>query len=184
MYGVERQSEVLAGLKAETKTFDIETLFRTHYARIVRIIGRVVRDRARAEELAGEVFLKLWRRRVQEVDHVEGWLYRVAVNAGLDELRRERRRARYEELFQWVQPERSPATPEELFRANQEKERVRRVLGSIPEKHAAILLLRSQGFSYGELGTTLGLNPTSVGVLLARAREAFQKEYTKIYGQE
>jgi len=65
--------------------FNTETAFRTHYGRVARIIARVVRDHARAEELAVEVFLKLWRTRNAQADKVEAWLYRVAVRTALDE---------------------------------------------------------------------------------------------------
>ena len=184
MYGVGRQNEVVAEMSAGAKAVDIETLFRMHYAGLTRMIGRVVRDRSRAEELAGEVFLKLWRKGIPEVDDVDGWLYRVAVNAGLDDLRREMRRTRYEHLLRWARTERSPETPEEVLRENEQKGRVRSVLGALPKRQAELLLLRSQGFSYSELGSTLSVNPASVGVLLARAREIFRKEYIKRYGEE
>jgi len=39
----------------------LDAIFRAHYERIARVIGRVIYDQARAEELAVEVFLKWWR---------------------------------------------------------------------------------------------------------------------------
>ena len=54
-------SEAVADSNANETHLDIETLFRAHYGRVARIIARAVRDRARSEELAVEVFLKLWR---------------------------------------------------------------------------------------------------------------------------
>jgi len=45
----------------QSAPFDFSELFHAHYARIARVIARVVQDRARAEELAAEVFWKLWR---------------------------------------------------------------------------------------------------------------------------
>jgi RNA polymerase sigma-70 factor (ECF subfamily) len=47
-----------------------------------------------------------------------------------------------------------------------------------------MLLLRSHGFSYGELASILDLNSASVGTLLSRAQQAFRKEYVKRYGGE
>ena len=82
--------------------FNIETAFRTHYGRVARIIARVVRDHARAEELAVEVFLKLWRTRNAQADKVEAWLYRVAVRTALDELRGRTRRAHVENGGQFL----------------------------------------------------------------------------------
>jgi RNA polymerase sigma-70 factor (ECF subfamily) len=61
---------------------------------------------------------------------------------------------------------------------------VRTVLAAIPKRDAELLLLRSDGSSYGELAGTLSINPASVGTLLSRARQTFRKEYVKRYGQQ
>src|SRR5580704_13534052 len=95
---VSAPSEAVAELTSREAGFDIETLFRAQYERIARVIARVVRDHGRAEELAVEVFLKLWRNERAQGENAEGWLYRVAVRAALDELRRHARRTRYESL--------------------------------------------------------------------------------------
>jgi len=51
-------------------------------------------------------------------------------------------------------------------------------------RQAELLLLRAEGFSYGELASALDLNPLSVGKLLSRALQTFRKEYLKKYGSE
>ena len=183
MNSVGRANEVVAQMSVETEALDVEPLFRLHYARIARMIARMVRDRARAEELAVEVFLKLWRKGTKDMHCVEAWIYRVALRAGLDELRRQVRRARYEGLLEWMHLERQPATPEELRRNCEVADRVRAVLSRIPVKQAQLLLLRSEGWSYAELAATLRWNPASVGTTLKRAQEAFRKEYIERYGQ-
>ena len=58
------------------------------------------------------------------------------------------------------------------------------VLAALPAQQAEMLLLRSDGFQYDELGRTMSINPASVGTLLSRAREAFRKEYVKRYGDQ
>jgi RNA polymerase sigma-70 factor, ECF subfamily len=184
MYIVNPSSEVVVDMSASVAPFDLEALFRSQYGRVARIIARVVRDPARAEDLAVEVFLKLWRNPKAHGEKVEGWLYRVALRAGLDELRRQTRRARYEGLLGLVRAKRAPVTPEELHLATEEQDRVRFVLSIIEPRQAEFLLLRSQGFSYDEVASTLNLNPASVGTLLSRAQQAFRKEYIKRYGQE
>ena len=161
--------------------FDFAAVFRAQYGRIARVIARVVRDPGRAEELAVEVFLKLWRSGRAPGVQAQAWLYRSAVRAGLDELRRRTRRARYEEMFGFGVRVR---TPEDLHGATQEKEKVRLVLARIARRQAEMLLLRSDGLSYGELAEALNLNPASVGTLLARAQQAFRKEYVKRYGEQ
>jgi RNA polymerase sigma-70 factor (ECF subfamily) len=166
--------------------FDFEATFQAHYGRVARVIQGVVRDHARAEELAVEVFVKLWRSPKAHGDNVNGWLYRTAIHRALDELRRRERRGRYEPLFGFLKPVPTPPvpTPEELRATWEEQDRVRRVLASIEPRAAELLLLRGQGLSYEEVASALDLNPASVGTLLSRAQEAFRKEFVKRYGQQ
>lgn len=156
-----------------------ERIFRTHYVSLARVIAKVVRDPARAEELAVEVCLKWTASRKAEGENGERWLYRAAVQAGLNELRHLTRRSRYERLVSLV---RESPTPQELLVARQQQERVRILLAAIEPRQAELLVLRSQGFSYEELAATLSLNPASVGKLLSRAQQAFRKEHTRRYG--
>jgi len=168
-------------MKAYEATFDFEATFRAQYERIARVIARVVRDPARAEELAVEVFLKLWRTPQAQGDKTVGWLYRSAVRMGLDELRRRTRQSRYERLLGFA---RRVPTPEEVHSATEEQEKVRLVLAVVEPRQAELLLLRSHGLSYDELASALNLNPVSIGTLLSRAQQAFRKEYIKRYGEE
>src|ERR1700685_2209959 len=77
---------------------DIESLFRARFDRVARVVARVVRDPARAEELAVEAFVRLWRTPRAHTPQAEAWLYRTAVRLGLDELRRQTRRERHADL--------------------------------------------------------------------------------------
>jgi RNA polymerase sigma-70 factor (ECF subfamily) len=184
MYTVSTSSEAVADSNADETHLDIESLFRVHYGRVARIIARVVRDHARSEELAVEVFLKLWRKQKAQTENVEGWLYRVAVRAGLDELRRQRRRGHYERMLAWVQPRPAAPTPEDLHSVSQKQNKVRSVLSILKPREAQFLLLRGHDFSYQELASILNVNPASIGTLVSRAEESFRKEYIKRYGHE
>jgi RNA polymerase sigma-70 factor, ECF subfamily len=184
MYAVSTSSEAVADSNANATHLDIEALFRAHYGQVARIIARAVRDRARSEELAVEVFLKLWRNHKAQSENVEGWLYRVAVRAGLDELRRQTRRGHYERMLAWVQPRLPAATPEDLHSVSQEQAKVRTVLGILEPRQAQFLLLRSHDFTYQEVASILNMNPASIGTLVSRAEKSFRKEYIKRYGQE
>jgi RNA polymerase sigma-70 factor (ECF subfamily) len=175
------ESETGVGADTNASRPDLETIFASHYARIARVIAKVIRDPARAEELAVEVFLRWSRNPNVQGEGAQAWLHRTALRVGLDELRRVTRRARYESLVAFF---RAMPTPEELRSSEEDRERVRRVLGCLSPQQAAILLLRSDGLSYEEVASTLELNPASVGTLLSRAQQAFRKEYVKRYGDQ
>jgi RNA polymerase sigma-70 factor (ECF subfamily) len=161
--------------------FDFETFFHVHYERIARAVVRVVRDPARAEEIAVEAFWKLWRSpKIAQGSQAGGWLYRTAARMALDELRKESRRIRHESQPVNRQPH---PTPEEAHAATEERDRVRLVLASLDLRQAELLLLRSNDLSYAEVAAALDLSPSSVGTLISRAQQAFRKEYVKQYGE-
>lgn len=177
--GVSAPDEAIVEMSAPASHFDLDAIFRVQYQRIARVIARVVRDPARAEELAVEVFLKLSRNRDAQGEQAPGWLYRTALRMSLDELRRQARRARFERLSAWL---RGAPTPEEVYEANEEQGKVRKVLSVMDRRSAELLLLRSHGLSYAEIAAALRLNPSSVGTLLSRSEKVFRKEYVSRYG--
>ena len=75
-----------------------EELFRSNYRRLARLLFRITRDFARAEEMASEAFWRLYCNPSTGGVNPEGWLYRTGLRLALDHLRNERRRARYEAL--------------------------------------------------------------------------------------
>src|SRR5262252_5953317 len=119
----------------------LDAIFRAHYERMARVIGRVIHDQARAEELAVEVFLKWWRTPRAHGENAEGWLYRASVREALDELRRVNRRRGFERVFSFLGA--SPPTPEQLYHLDTEQQQVRSVLRTLRHRDAELLVLRS-----------------------------------------
>ena len=160
-------------------TADFETLFHTHYEQVARVIARVIKDTARSEEIAVEVFLKLWHTPQAQGEKAGGWLYRTAVRMALNELRRHTRSSHYENLSSGGN---ATPTPEDIHAAAEEQEHVRQVLARRNSRQAELLLLRSHGLSYEELAAAVEVSPASIGTLLSRAQQAFRKEYTEQFG--
>ena len=178
---MDADADVLAADATAGQACDFDGIFTAHFARVARVIARVVRDRGRAEDLAVDAFLKWWRHTNSRGDLTIGWLYRVAVRLALDELRRSARRERYERLISVLG--RSTPTPEDLHFTNDEQQRVRSVLAGLRRRDAALLVLRSDGLAYDELADALGLKRTSVGTFISRAQGAFRNEYERRYGK-
>lgn len=165
-----------------------EQVFLENYTRVVSVLRRVVGDHARAEDLASEVFLKLYRQPMptNAMDNVPGWLYRTAINLGIDALRSAARRLRYESQAA-AHAERKDACVEnglEQILRTERVQRVRRVLAELKPAQAQLLLLRASGHSYQELASCLGVEPGSVGTRLIRAEAAFEQRYLDLYGRE
>jgi RNA polymerase sigma-70 factor (ECF subfamily) len=175
-------AETEAGVATDepAEPFDLEATFHTHYRRIARVIARVIHDPSRAEELAVDVFYKLWRHPSAHGPNAGGWLYRCATRLALDELRKRSRREKYE---RWFGLSREPAR-DSLWQASEEQDRVRTVLATLRPRDAQLVVLRFEGLSYDELAQALEMNAASIGTLLRRAQESFRKEYIKRYEEE
>jgi RNA polymerase sigma-70 factor (ECF subfamily) len=175
----------LAATAVANAASDFEALFQDFYPKLARLLYRVTGDIGRAEEVAAEAFCRLHRRPPAKSLNVEGWLYRTGLRLALDQLRRQRRRERYEHLAAQVgfSTSRQPSDGFSEFDQSDERQCVRRVLASLKRTHANLLVLDSEGLNYAELAAALELKRSSVGTLLFRARRAFRKEYLRRYGQ-
>ena len=187
------QPEEIALNQAEAGTVEnsrtaasVEALFREHYARIAGMLTRLTGDRAHAEEIASDVFHKLSRRPalLESRNDLTAWIYRVATNAGLDALRTNSRRRKREEAagLEGIHLAAAPSALDALL-AEERRVRVRAVLGALKPRDAELLLLRASGLAYRELATALGVEPGSVGTMLARAEAEFERRFRARYGE-
>jgi RNA polymerase sigma-70 factor (ECF subfamily) len=152
-----------------------EELFLRHYPMVYGVLYRLAGSREEAEDLAQEVFVKLYRRPLREGDNVAGWLYRVALNTGYNALRASSRRGRREVIA--GHDEAASPLPEEEAQRRELARGVREALLRIPQRDARLLILSEAGFNYREIADIVGVAPGSVGTLLARARKAFLSAY-------
>ena len=83
--------------RKESAVQDFESIFHEHWAQVYNVVFSIVSDKDDAEDLALETFWKLYRKPPSNRENIAGWLYRVAVNLGLNALRARKRRSRYEE---------------------------------------------------------------------------------------
>ena len=163
---------------------DFEATFLEHWPKVYGVLFRVVEDRAEAEDLALETFWRLYQRPPARRENLEGWLYRVAVNLGLNALRSQKRRTQYEEqagkLALDFDPPADPADQAELLEQRRE---VREILAQMKPRSAQLLVLRHSGLSYAEIAAAIKVKPVSVGKLLARAEDEFERIYRRSQGE-
>jgi RNA polymerase sigma-70 factor (ECF subfamily) len=185
---VDASEEIPLRFQAQQRTADgasLEDIFRLQYPRLVSLLARITGDRGRAEELASEVLCRLSSRPAlfRPESNLDGWLYRTAVNLGLDALRMDVRRRRNEQAAGAEAARNSSAgDPLAEMLRRERRARVQAVLAALKPASAKLLLLRHAGFSYGELAGALAMNPASVGTLLARAAADFEKKYRALHG--
>ena len=155
-----------------------ESIFHSHYPSVFRMLLRMLGSADEAEDVAQDVFLRLYRQPLaaDREHNLPAWLYRVATRLGYNALRGQSRRRRRESVWGQRQDEATPGPEQDALRAETQAE-VRQVLAQLPFKQAQILFLRHQGLTYRELAQVVGCKPTSVGTLLARAERAFEARY-------
>lgn len=166
-----------------------EALFHQHYDRVYGLLFRLLGNRAEAEDVTQEVFLKLhdhafsrrFLRRNRE-HNIGAWLYRTATNAGYNTIRGRQRRWQRNTLLV-PDPQGIPGAEKEVEQRERETA-VRQTLAKLPERQTQLLLMRQMGFSYAECAEAIGVAPTSVGTLLARAAAAFKQVYEEENGEQ
>lgn len=167
-------------------TASFEALFQRHYDRIYGLLFRLLGNRAEAEDVVQEVFLKLynhafsqrrsfWQRSGQQEHNLSAWLYRVATNAGYNAIRSRKRRWQRDTVL-LPDPAGMPSPDVALERA-QQATAVRAALAKLPPRQTQLLLLRQMDMSYAELAQACDVAPGSVGTLLRRAAKAFREVY-------
>lgn len=168
---------MLAVQRGEGAAF--EELFRKHIGAIVAFAAQFVGNRARAEELAQDVFLRLYRTRSRYVPTARftTWLYRMVTNACLSETRRADFRARSQTLrvADDTEDERSEIeiptpTTEEAAADIEALEQAESAIRDLPaQQRAALLLARVEGLSYEEVAKSLECSVPAVKSLIHRA---------------
>ena len=169
-----------------TSDHGFEELFLEHYPRLVKTLLRLVGNPAQAEELAADAFYRFHQHRSLHrfEENPAGWLYRTAMNLGLDALRTNSRRSRREEQAQREGlMNQSPGNPLYHLLAEEQRERVRTVISRLTPIQGQVLLMGSSGFTCKEIAAVLGARSDSLYVLISRARAQFEKEYVSLYGR-
>jgi len=185
MNGWETLIETEAGPSADAQTevpLSFDEAFAAHQRLVYRYAYSLTRDRALAEDVAKEVFLRLHRQleAAQRGGILRAWLLRVTANVARNLIRSRRRAEARNEAFALEMSRETCELPDDALMREAEIARAQRVLGRIKEPLRSCLLLSHEGLSYREIGAALGIRESSVGRYVARARKTFAKLYLKI----
>ena len=168
----------------------VEVLVTDNEKRIYNLCRRLTGNPEDAAELTQEAFLNAWRglSRFQGESSFSTWLYRLASNACIDFLRKEKRRQNLSMTVSLDDEEeaRQVELPDERYAPERELERteVRQAVAAglerLTPEHRQVLVMREiNGLSYAEIGAVLGLEEGTVKSRIARARNALRKVLTE-----
>ena len=152
---------------------EFEAFFRDNYRVVMRLAQSVVGNVQAAQDVAQDVFLAAYRRFPGDYEQAAGWVRVAAVHTALNALRGERRREKRDRVVPKAGP---PPSVEDTVIDREAAAELRRVLGRLPRRSAAALVMRHSGMSYAEIAAALGVKVGHVGTLLRRAESALRKE--------
>ncbi|MFE5320990.1 sigma-70 family RNA polymerase sigma factor [Paenibacillus sp. NPDC056579] len=161
----------------QTTTEFFREVFYIHYPTVRRKLIALVRDEAAAEDLAQEVFLRLYRNPPDDPSLMGAWLHRVLTRIAYDHLnKKSRERALHEkQTLNVLSLDGEQPSNEQLLMRQLDQEEVREWLEELPERDRKALLLRYSGYSYAEIAEQLQVRPPLVGTLLHRATERLRR---------
>ncbi|HIE27510.1 TPA: sigma-70 family RNA polymerase sigma factor [Candidatus Poribacteria bacterium] len=175
-----------------------EQLMHKHQKSVINTIYRFIGNRAEAEELAQEVFLKVYNsaQKYKPKAKFSTWLYKIVTNLCLNELRRRRlETVPLDDLAEEIPPlskggkrgdfiDAGQIPPDIALEKNELVALIKKAVESLPEKQRMALILREyDGLSYKEIAEVMGCSVASVQSRLQRAK-ATLKEKLAFYVKE
>jgi len=182
----------MLGVKAgDDASFDL--LLQKYRSPLVNFLFRMVRDAATAEDLAQEVFLRVYRARKQYSPSAKftTWLFRIATNLALNSVR-DNRHHRMDVSFdapleEDEAPRELPAREMRIDEHMVERDRaqfIRRAVAALPEKQrVAVLLHKYEEMDYGEIARILECSESALKSLLFRAYETLRVQLAPLVSQ-
>ena len=151
-----------------------EQIVRRYQRPVISLIARLIGDRAAAEDLAQETFVKAHRSlgAFDATRRLSSWLFRIAHNTALDALRRSRRSAvTYESSADAVADAAVPPEPDPVERAALGHALEAALAQLRPDFRAAVLLRYEEGLPFDQIGQVLGVAEATARSHVHRARK-------------
>jgi len=170
-------------------------LVRRYQARVTNLISRVLNDRISSDDLAQEVFVRVFvhRRNYRRGSKFSTWLFTIAANLAKNEIRRRVRRRNWfsldalqEMLSDSTMQLADPTEGQDIaLQRGQLQESVGRAIATVPEKYRIALVLRDiEGLAYEEIAEVLGIPGGTVRSRINRARGMLKRKLQPLLRRE
>lgn len=180
--------------KGEISAF--EQLLKKYKESVINIAYRFIQDRAEAEDIAQDVFLRVYysAKRYKPVSKFSTWIYKITKNVCLNRLRAQKRfrtvfldtpvSSDEGEIIQET-PNSKPNHPLENLEKMELKHVVKEAIDSLPpNQRMAIILQKYEGLSYKEISEIIGCSISAVDSLLQRAKQSLKKKLASYFGKK
>src|SRR6266436_7219391 len=179
---LERDAQLMLRVREGDET-SFAVLLDRHRGPVVHFLYRMVQDQAISEELAQEVFLRVYRSRetYEPTAKFTTWLYRIATHLALNWLRDEKNERGQQRLDESSEDaparevaDRSPSVEQRLLHQVNVDE-VRQAVAALPDKQrAAVLMHKYDEMEYSQIAKVLSCSESAVKSLLFRAYETLR----------
>jgi RNA polymerase sigma-70 factor, ECF subfamily len=179
------EDEKLMAETARGDEYAFELLVKRHQSRILNLIFRFIGNRTQAGDFSQEVFMRVWQAapRYKPQAKFTSWIYRLATNLCLNELKSSGRR----KLLFPESPAEASQTPneernvspsaEDILLAEERGRQISLALQSLPEnQRMALILKRYDNLSYLEIAKIMECSVSAVDSLLVRAKRNLQEK--------
>ncbi len=163
----------------------LEEIFLRYKARILNFALRILSNLADAEDVVGETFFILTRKKssYEPKAKFSTWIYTISHNLCIDRIRRRKKttflwflRGKGETEEEIIMPDLKPLQDTHLEKG-ETRDRVRASIGKLSLKYKEAIILREyQNLSYQEISGVLGCSLSEVKMRIFRAREKLRKE--------
>lgn len=171
-------------------------LFERHKTRVINLSYRFVRNQEMAEDIAQDVFIKVYEKKVSVDTKAKffTWLYRVTVNASMDHLRsKDSRFLSLDEKSSGEDDEKTrldktadfkSLSPSQALEKRELQDLVRREIDGLPEKlKSCAFLYQFEEMSYQEISKVLGITAKAVERRLYHAKKILKEKLAKYFPQ-
>ena len=148
--------------------------------KLFRYAYSLLKDRAEAEDVVQEVFIRLWQKRddLKHIDSIEAWSMTMTRNLTLDKFRT--RKLEFLALNNAENIADTRAVPDVMVEQSEIKTDIDKIIDSLSGKQKQVIRLRDiEGYTYQEIGEIIGIDQNLVKVTLFRARENLRKKLLK-----
>ena len=176
----------------EGNEYALQILVTRHQDRLVSYLNNLLHDYELAVDVAQEAFIRVYQNasRYRNQYQFSTWLYRIATNLAIDEMRRRQRKGRvffYNVMALFQKDEKTYPLPdlrhcpEKMFDRKEKLEKLQSAVDSLPEKYRLTFVLKEvQELSYEEVGRILGISLGTVKSRIHRAKMLLREKLAAV----
>jgi RNA polymerase sigma-70 factor, ECF subfamily len=179
---LERDAQLMLRVREGDDT-SFGLLLERHRGPVVHFLYRMVQNQAVSEELAQEVFLRVYRSRetYEPTAKFTTWLFRIATHVALNSIRDRKKEKGHESLDEQLLDgverqvaDQQPTVEQEMVQRVKLRE-VRQAIEALPSKQrAAVLMHKYEGLDYAQIAGVLSCSESAIKSLLFRAYESLR----------